>query len=179
MNQPNGWALRLAVPLAALLACMTLQAAAQFAFDGSDTAVATALLELLVRAGAKLDARNRAGQDALLIALGARAQPGTRCDAEHLLRVTRLLLEHGARMDTQDARGVGALHACALHGLFGCARLLKADGAPTDQVDGFGRSAADVAALLGYVDVAGELDASLAPLPSVRQTLRRPARAPD
>ena len=53
-------------------------------------------------------------------------------------------------------------------------------GAPLDLLDGFERSAAQVAALLGYVDVAAELDTrGLAMLPSVRQTLRRPARAPE
>jgi len=156
-----------------------LQVAAQYAFDSGDSGVARGLFDALLRAGAQIDARNQAGQDALLILLGARAQPGTRCDAEHLLQLTGFLLEHGAKVATQDQRGVGMLHACALHGLFGCARLLKAHGAPLDLVDGFDRSAADVAALLGYVDVAAELGSAQAPLPSVRQTLRRPARAPD
>jgi ankyrin repeat protein len=156
-----------------------LHAASQYAFDGGDSADARALLDLLLRAGARLDARNLAGQDALLVLLGARAQPGTRCDAEHLLQLAGFLLERGAKTDSQDQRGVGALHACALHGLYGCARLLKAHGAPLDLRDGFERSAADVAGLLGYVDVAAELGAARTPLPSARQTLRRPARAPD
>ncbi len=156
-----------------------LHAAAQYAFDGGDSADAHTLIDLLLRAGARLDTRNLAGQDTLLVLLGARAQPGTRCDAEHLLQLAGFLLERGARTDSQDQRGVGALHACALHGLYGCARLLKAHGAPLDLRDGFERSAADVATLLGYVDVAAELGAAHAPLPSVRQTLRRPARAPD
>ncbi len=157
-----------------------LHAAAQYAFDGGDGDNVRLLFDLFLRAGARLDARNGAGQDALLILLGARAQPGTRCDAEHLLRLVEWMLEHGARPDAQDQRGVGTLHACALHGLYGCARLLKAHGAPLDLVDGFERSAADVASLLGYVDVAAELGNQRGtPLPSVRQTLRRPARAPD
>ena len=156
-----------------------LHAAAQYAFDGGDSADAHTLFDLLLRAGARLDARNLAGQDALLVLLGARAQPGTRCDAENLLQHAGFLLERGARTDSQDQRGVGTLHACALHGLYGCARLLKAHGAPIDLLDGFERSAADVAGLLGYVDVATELGGARAPLPSVRQTLRRPARAPD
>jgi ankyrin repeat protein len=156
-----------------------LHAAAQAVFDGSDSAGARALVDLLLRGGARLDARNQAGQDTLLILLGARAQPGARCDAEHLLHLAGGLLDRGARLDTQDQRGVGVLHACALHGLYGCARLLKAHGAPLDLLDGFGRSAADVAALLGYVDVAAELGGVQQPLPGVRQTLRRPARAPE
>lgn len=155
-----------------------LHATAQYAFDSGNAATARALFELLLRAGARLDARNEAGQDALLVLLGARAQPGTRCDAEHLRALLELVLERGARLDVQDQRGVGLLHACALHGLHGCARLLKAHGAPLDLVDGFERTAADVAALLGYSDVAAEL-AAHATLPSVRQTLRRPAQAPE
>lgn len=156
-----------------------LHAAAQYAFDHGDTAAAHALLDRLLRAGAQLESRNQTGQDALLILLGARSPPGAPCDAEHLARLTELLLGYGAKLDTQDQRGVSALHACALHGLFGCARMLKVHGAPSDLLDGFGRSAADVAATLGYTDVAAELGAPALPLPSVRQTLRRPARAPD
>jgi ankyrin repeat protein len=157
-----------------------LLVAAQAAFEGSDTARAAAMFALLLRAGARLDSRNEAGQDALLVLLGARAQPGTRCDAEHLYRLADVLLERGARVDSQDKRGVSTLHACALHGLSGCVRMLKSHGAPLDLVDGFGRTAADVAALLGYVDVAAELGGTpAAPLPGVRQTLRRPARTPD
>jgi len=157
-----------------------LHAAAQGAFESGDTQRSRAMFDVLLRAGARLDARNRQGQDALLVLLGARSQPGTRCDAEHLHQLAAWLLERGARVDTQDSRGVSALHACALHGLSGCARLLKSHGAPLDLLDGFERSAADVAALLGYVDVAAELDgARSAPVPGVRQTLRRPARASD
>ncbi len=156
-----------------------LHAVAQYAFDRGDAATAQELFGLLFKNGAHLDARNHAGQDPLLVLLGARAQPGSPCDGEGLRQLTEWLLERGAKLDAQDQRGVGVLHACALHGLFGCARLLKAHGASLDLLDGFGRSAADVAALLGYVDVAAELGAARAPLPSARQTLRRPARAPD
>jgi ankyrin repeat protein len=157
-----------------------LHAAAQQAFHASDTAAALALFSLLLEAGADPRAVNRAGQDPLLLLLGAAAQPGTRCDADHLRRLAECLLERGAGVEVQDQRGVSALHACALHGLSGCARLLKSHGAPLDAVDGFGRNAADVAALLGYVDVAAELGLARAlPLPGARQTLRRPARAPD
>ena len=156
-----------------------LHAAAQYAFDRGDAATARRLLDRLLQHGARLDARNHAGQDALLVVLGARAQPGTHCDAELLRHLAEHLLERGAPPDSQDQRGVGALHACALHGLFGCARLLKAHGAPLDLCDAFGRTAADVATLLGYVDVAVELGADRGPLPSVRQTLRRPARASE
>ena len=88
-------------------------------------------------------------------------------------------LERETAIDVQDQRGVSALHACAMHGLLGCARALKARGANLDQTDLLGRSAGEIAALLGFVDVAAELGVERAPIPSVRQTLRRPARAPD
>ncbi len=156
-----------------------LHAAAQLAFDSSDTVSVHALLDRLLRAGADPASRNRAGQDALLVLLGARSAAGARCDGGHLARLAELLLGYGAKPDTQDQRGVGVLHACAVHGLFGCARMLKAHGAPLDLLDGFGRSAADVASLVGYADVAAELDASRQAMPSVRQTLRRPAAGPE
>jgi ankyrin repeat protein len=157
-----------------------LQALAQHAFAGGDAAHVRTVLDRLLQAGARLDACNSDGQDALLVLLGARAQPGTQCDAERIRTLAEYLLQTGASVDTQDRRGVGILHACALHGLLGCARLLKAHGAPVDQLDAFGRTAADVAALLGYVDVAAELGmAHASRIPGVRQTLRRPARAPD
>lgn len=157
-----------------------LQALAQHAFGGGDGARVRAVLERLLQAGARLDACNEEGQDALLVLLGARSQPGTSCDAEQILSLAEYLLQLGASVHTQDRRGVGVLHACALHGLLGCARLLKAHGASIHAQDAFGRSAADVAALLGYVDVAGELGLVQASrVPGVRQTLRRPARAPD
>jgi ankyrin repeat protein len=157
-----------------------LLAAAQSGFSGSaDTASVRDLFNVLLRAGAQLAARNQAGQDAVLILLGASAQPGTPCDGEHLATLVKVLLQHDAALDTQDQRGVTPLHACAMHGLLGCARALKAHGAPLEQLDLLGRTAGEVAALLGYVDVATELGAERAPIPSVRQTLRRPARAQD
>jgi hypothetical protein len=66
-----------------------------------------------------------------------------------------------------------------MHGLLGCARALKAHGAKLEQTDLLGRTAGEVAAMLGFVDVASELGAERAQIPSVRQTLRRPARAQD
>ena len=150
-----------------------LLAVAQFSFESRDTAACEELLATLLRAGAQCEARNQAGQTAMLLLLGARADPGTACDARHLGELARVLLEAGAAVDVSDARGVSPLHACAMHGLLGVARLLKAKGAPLDMADGLGRSAGDVAALLGYVDVAAELGVVRQPVPSARQTLRR------
>ena len=150
-----------------------LQAAAQFAFDTRNTAVASELLELLLNHGASKDVRNQNGQDALLLLLGARADPGTACDAQHLGHLAGLLVARGVAVDTQDQRGVTALHACAMHGLLGVARLLKSHDAPIDKRDSLGRSAGEIAALLGYVDVASELGVVRSPVPGARQTLRK------
>ncbi|MEZ5460208.1 ankyrin repeat domain-containing protein [Dokdonella sp.] len=150
-----------------------LQAAAQFAFDSRDTAVSAELLELLLRHGASIGARNQGGQDALLLLLGARADPGTECDAKHLGHLATLLIGKGASVDGHDQRGVSPLHACAMHGLLGVARLLKSHDAPIDQRDAMGRSAGEIAALLGYVDVANELGVVRSPVPSARMTLRK------
>lgn len=150
-----------------------LQAAAQFAFGSRDTETACELINLLLDAGADRSGCNQAGQDALLLLLGARADPGAPCEARHLGVVAGVLLDRGAAVDTQDQRGVSALHACAMHGLLGVARLLKSRNAPLELRDGLGRTAGEIAALLGYVDVANELGVVRSPPPGVRQTLRK------
>ncbi len=150
-----------------------LQAAAQFAFDSRDTLLATALLELLLRHGARIDMRNQAGQDALLLLLGVRAEPGTACDAQHLGHLAKLLINKGASVSAADQRGISPLHACAMHGLLGVARLLKSHDAPIDQTDTLERTAGEVAALLGYTDVASELGVIRSAAPSARLTLRK------
>jgi ankyrin repeat protein len=157
-----------------------LLAAAQAGFSAAaDTASIRDLFEILLRSRADITAKNPAGQDAVLVLLGAGSPPGTPCDGEHLAALVRVLLQHGAAVDTRDRRGVTPLHACAIHGLLGCARALKAHGARIEETDLVGRTAGEVAAMLGYVDVAAELGAERAPIPSARQTLRRPARASD
>lgn len=150
-----------------------LQAAAQFVFDSRDTVLAGELLELLLRHGARIDMRNQAGQDALLLMLGVRADPGTACDAQHLGHLAKLLIHKGASVSVADQRGISPLHACAMHGLLGVARLLKSHDAPITQTDSLGRTAGEVAALLGYTDVASELGVVRSAAPSARLTLRK------
>ncbi|MFO1506932.1 MAG: ankyrin repeat domain-containing protein [Lysobacterales bacterium] len=153
-----------------------LHAAAHFTFASGDAQNARSLIELLLRTGADVNALNSDGQPPLLLLLGARADPGTACNAQPLAALAEQFALRGARLDVQDRRGVSALHACAMHGLLGCARLLRARGARTDLVDVMGRRAGEVAALLGYVDVAAELGAAregaVAPKPSSRRTSR-------
>ena len=150
-----------------------LQAAAQFAFDNRDTPLAEELIEMLLARGANLHARNQAGQDALLLLLGVRADPGAACDAQHIGHLASLLIGKGAAVDSHDQRGVSALHACAMHGLLGVARLLKTHGASMEHRDTLGRTPGEIAALLGYIDVASELGVARSPMPGARQTLRK------
>ena len=117
-----------------------LLAAAQAAFDSRDSNTWMRVFDVLLRAGADHARANPAGQTAVLLLLGARAEPGAPCDAQHLGQLVRVLIAAGAGLGVSDQRGVSALHACAMHGLLGVARLLKAHAAPLDLVDGFGRS---------------------------------------
>jgi ankyrin repeat protein len=136
-----------------------LHAAALFAFQTNDTPRAKALIDLLVQHGASLNQPNDAGQNPLLLLLGASAKPGTKSDQKHLLAILPLLLSKGADLNAQDQRGVSALHACALHGLLLPARQLLAAGANPQCRDGLDRTPAELAQMLGYVDVATELAA--------------------
>jgi ankyrin repeat protein len=85
------------------------------------------------------------------------------------------LLDHGAELDAQDERGVSPLHACAIHGLLGPAQQLLARGASREALDCLGRRPGDLAQLLGYAELAQQLGGA-APVPSLAQMLRRPAR---
>jgi ankyrin repeat protein len=68
-----------------------------------------------------------------------------------------LLLARGANPDAQDQRGVGVLHAAAMHGLADPCRSLLRAGADPALRDTLGRSAAEVALMLGYADLAAEI----------------------
>jgi ankyrin repeat protein len=134
-----------------------VHAVAQFAFTGGDAQAARRVFELLLDAGAPIDARNADGQTALLILLGARAQPRSGADQKALLGLLETLCERGARIDVQDERGVGPLHACAMHGLLLPARALLTVGADRSRRDLLERTPREVAHLLGFIDVAAEL----------------------
>ena len=153
-----------------------LHAAAQFAFGSRDGERARRTLELLLERGAAIDARNAVGQTALLLLLGARTEPGAAADQQQLLALLPLLIKWHADLNVQDQRGVGALHACAMHGLLLPARALLAAGADPEQRDRLERTPREIAHLLGFIDVAAELGASTATIPGAGQTLRKPAR---
>jgi hypothetical protein len=134
-----------------------LHAVAQFAFAGGDAQASRRVFDLLLDAGAAIDARNADGQTALLILLGARAQPRSGADQKALLGLLGMLCERGARIDVQDERGVGPLHACAMHGLLLPTRALLSAGADRARRDLLERTPREVAHLLGFIDVAAEL----------------------
>ena len=152
-----------------------LHAVAQYAFGSGDNDRAQRTLTLLLDAGAAVDATNAAGQTALLLLLGARAEPGAAADQRQLLALLSLLLKHRADLNVQDKRGVSALHACAMHGLLLPARALLAAGSDPERRDMLERTPRQIAHLLGFIDVAAELGTATA-IPGAAQTLRQPAR---
>jgi len=157
-----------------------LHAAARFGFDRHDSLHAHRLFEALLRRGADVNATDHAGMTPLLLLLGAHRRPGSDGDPTDLGALLPVLLDAGADVTRADQRGVGALHACAMHALLAPARVLLARGADRHAVDAFGRTAADVARQLGYVDVAHELALrNAAAMPGVQQILRQPAQPAD
>jgi uncharacterized protein len=134
-----------------------LHAAAQFAFASADGERSRQLLRLLLDAGAPVDHANAAGQSPLLLLLGARAPAAAPTPQRALVELMQLLLAQGADVGRQDERGVGCLHACAMHGLIDAAMALLRAGADARALDRLGRTAHEVALMLGYADVAGEL----------------------
>lgn len=156
-----------------------LHAAAQFSFEHNDSLRARRLFDTLLKHGADVNRTDATGATPLLLLLGAHMPPGSDCDATHIGALLPLLLDAGSHGQHADQRGVTALHACAMHALVAPSRILLAHGAERTAVDGFSRTAADVARQLGYVDVAQELAVRGNAIPSVRQTLQRPAQPAD
>ncbi len=134
-----------------------LHAAAQSAYASGDPDGARGLLAQLLDAGAEIDARNQMGQTPLLVLLGARVTAHTPPGSRALADLVGLLVAAGASLDVQDTRGVGVLHAAAMHGMLDVVRWLIRAGADARLRDTLGRTAHDVALVLGYVDVAAEL----------------------
>lgn len=152
-----------------------LHAAAQFAFVNRDTGRARQTLELLIGKGAELDAHDKRGDSALHVLLGARAEPRSVGDQQHLQSLLSLFLVGRVDVNLQDDRGVSPLHACAMHGLILPARALLAARADPEAVDSMGRTPREVANLLGFIDVAAELTVRLPtsmPLPGRPATQR-------
>lgn len=150
-----------------------LHCAALHAFTARDRQRVLALFDLLLLADLAPDAINAGGQTPLLLLLGARAEAGAACDEDVLLAVLERLFNEGASLDVQDARGLGALHLAAMHGLLSVVQRLLREGANKQLRDTLGRTPHDLALLRGYVDIAAEFEPSR-PSPSLARFLREP-----
>ncbi|GAB2504056.1 ankyrin repeat domain-containing protein [Lysobacter humi (ex Lee et al. 2017)] len=139
-----------------------LHCAAMYAFTARDRARVVALLDALLLAGADADAP-AAGATALLLALGARAEPGATADEGVLLAVVDQLLAQDVALDARDPRGFGPLHLAALHGLSRVVQRLLQAGADPEMRDSLGRSPREVALMRGYVDIAAEFAPASSP----------------
>lgn len=124
--------------------------------EGGEGLVAT--IEALLACGADPCYRSPRGDTALGLLLGSRVQPGKLVLEKLLLPALRKLLAAGADPNAQDDRGVGPLHAAAIHGLIRAALVLLEHGADPDRVDRIGRRPADLARLLGYAQLCGLFD---------------------
>ncbi|ETI44286.1 hypothetical protein, variant [Phytophthora nicotianae CJ01A1] len=90
------------------------------------------VVKLLLRHGAKTEARDQDGKTALLLATN-----------DELFEVAKLLLENGARMDAQDSTGRSPLHAClraSPEQSVLVTNLLVSRGAPIDLPDKTGET---------------------------------------
>lgn len=137
-----------------------IHACAQYAFATADPA-AGVLLERLAAADPAFDRPNARGDTPLLLLLGAGTSPGAPPRQRDLPALAQILLARGADPDAQDTRGVGCLHAAAMHGRLDVCELLLRAGADPTRRDRLGRTAHDVALVLGYADVAGALKRAL------------------
>lgn len=154
-----------------------LHYAAQFLFQCADKTQAVDLLDTLLRAGASADIPSDSGHTPLLLLLGARADPGARCDETVILAALERLLAERIALDACEGRGFAPLHLAALHGLAQVARRLIVAGANLQQRDNLNRTAQEIAVLRGFVDVAAEFEPARAGA-SMARFLRRPDGAP-
>lgn len=138
-----------------------LHCAAMFGFGARDRSRLVALLDTLLLASEEgaLDATGTAAPPLLLL-LGAAAEPGAAADEEVLIAGLERMLDDGAHLDVQDARGFGPLHLAALHGLLGVVKWLLRAGADPDQRDGLNRSPREIAVMRGFVDIAAQFTAA-------------------
>lgn len=151
-----------------------LHCAALHAFTGSDRARALALFDLLLQAELPADLGTRLGHTPLLLLLGARADAGATCHEEVLLAVLDRLLAEGVDLDSQDQRGLTALHLAAQHGLLRVVQRLLREGADRTRRDALGRTPHELALLRGYVDIAAEFEPVRGSTPALARFLREP-----
>lgn len=149
-----------------------LHCAALYGFTARDRSRLLALLDTLLLAGADPE-RVAAGKvSPLLLLLGARAEPGTRCDEQVVLAGVERLLDEGVSLDVQDPRGFGPLHLAALHGLPALVQRLLRAGADPERRDGLNRTPREIAIMRGFVDVAGQFEPAVPGVSSMARFLR-------
>lgn len=151
-----------------------LHCAALFAFGSRDRARTQAAFDVLLLAGADVEAVTHQNQDALLLLLGSRAEAGATCDEELLLAGLERLLQEDLDLDHQDGRGNTALHLAAQHGLGRIVQRLLREGADRHKRDALGRTPHDIALMRGFIDIASEFEPSRSPStsPSLARFLR-------
>ncbi len=149
-----------------------LHCAALYGFTARDRSRLLALLDTLLLAGADPEKVAAGKVSPLLLLLGARAEPGTRCDEQVVLAGVERLLDEGVSLDVQDPRGFGPLHLAALHGLPALVQRLLRAGADPDRRDGLNRTPREIAIMRGFVDVAGQFEPAVPGVSSMARFLR-------
>lgn len=134
-----------------------LHCAAMFGFGTRDRTRLVTLLDTLLLASddGALEAKSEAPSPLLLL-LGAAADQGAQADEDVLIAGLEHLMDNGASLESQDARGFGPLHLAAMHGLLGVVKWLLRAGADPDQRDSLNRSPREIAVMRGFVDIAAQ-----------------------
>ncbi len=134
-----------------------LHCAAMFGFGTRDRTRLVTLLDTLMLASDEnaLEAKSDSPSPLLLL-LGAAADQGAQADEQVLIAGLEHLMDNGASLESQDARGFGPLHLAALHGLLGVVKWLLRAGADPDLRDTLNRSPREIAVMRGFVDIAAQ-----------------------
>ncbi len=151
-----------------------LHCAAIHGFSSRDKQRVLAMFDMLLYAETEFDGATQSGQTPLHFLLGARAEAGASCDEDALMAALERLLSEGVDLDTQDHRGMAALHLAAMHGLSRIVNRLLREGANRNARDSLGRTPHELALARGFVDVAAEFETLRSSQPSMARFLRDP-----
>lgn len=152
-----------------------LHCAAIHGFSSRDKQRVLAMFDMLLYADVEFDTATDTGRHTPLhFLLGARAEAGASCDEEVLMATMERLLSEGVDLDTQDQRGMSALHLAAMHGLSRIVNRLLREGANRSARDSLGRTPHELALVRGFVDVASEFETLRSTQPSLARFLRDP-----
>jgi ankyrin repeat protein len=149
-----------------------LHYAVQYGFAADNRSRLIALLDTLLLNGANPEAAENGKPTPLLLMLGARAQPGSKCDEQVVLAGVERLLDEQVSLDVQDPRGFGPLHLAALHGLSLLVQRLLRGGADPECRDTLNRTPREIAIMRGFIDVAGQFQPAQPGVTSMARFLR-------